>query len=80
MGTLPNEVGALGMEDTEKMQLLNAYFPSVFTAKDNLHQLQAMGARECLEKGRFFPFAEVDNIRDHLGNFNIQKIQGPHKC
>lgn len=53
VGTLPNEVDAHVIEDIENMQLLNAYFPSVFTAKDNPHQLRAMGARECLEKGRF---------------------------
>jgi len=33
VGLLLNEVGALVMEDTEKAELLNAYFASVFTAK-----------------------------------------------
>ncbi|GAB0199208.1 mitochondrial enolase superfamily member 1 [Grus japonensis] len=33
VGPLLNEVGALVMEDTEKAELLNAFFASVFTAK-----------------------------------------------
>ncbi|PKU37244.1 rna-directed dna polymerase from mobile element jockey- hypothetical protein [Limosa lapponica baueri] len=33
MGPLLNEVGALVMEDAEKLELLNAAFASVFTAK-----------------------------------------------
>jgi len=33
MGPLLNEVGALVMEDTEKAELLNPCFVSVFTAK-----------------------------------------------
>lgn len=51
VGTLPNEVGALVIDT--KTQLPNAFFASVFTAKASLQQLHAMGARECLEKGRF---------------------------
>ncbi|GAB0188533.1 mitochondrial enolase superfamily member 1 [Grus japonensis] len=33
VGPLLNEVGALVTEDTEKVELLNAFFASVFTAK-----------------------------------------------
>jgi len=33
VGLLLNEVGALVMEDAEKVELWNAFFTSVFTAK-----------------------------------------------
>jgi len=33
VGPLLNEVGVLVMEDTEKAELLNAFFTTVFTAK-----------------------------------------------
>ncbi|PKU45588.1 rna-directed dna polymerase from mobile element jockey-like [Limosa lapponica baueri] len=52
VGLLLNEVGALAMEDTEKAELLNAFFASVFTAKAGLWESQTLEVRESLEPGR----------------------------
>jgi len=52
VGPLLNEVGALVTEDTEKTELLNAPFASVFTAKAGPQVSQSLDAREkaCREK------------------------------
>lgn len=53
MGLLLNEVGVLVTEDTEKMELLNAVFASVFTAKISTQESQSPGdKRQSLEDTR----------------------------
>ncbi|GAB0179989.1 mitochondrial enolase superfamily member 1 [Grus japonensis] len=47
VGPLLNEVGALVMEDTEKAELLNAAFASVFTAKAVPQETQTLEGTEC---------------------------------
>jgi len=52
VGLLLNEVGALASEDTEKMELLNAFFASVFTAQAGPSGKPVTGSKkESLEKG-----------------------------
>jgi len=46
VGLLLNEVGALVTEDTEKVQLLNAFIASVFTAKAGPQASQSLDVRE----------------------------------
>ena len=46
VGPLVNEVGALVMEDTEKVELLNAFFASVFSAKASPQASQSLEVRE----------------------------------
>ena len=46
VGPLLNEVSALVTKDTEKAELLNAFFASVFTAKANPQESQTLEARE----------------------------------
>lgn len=52
MGLLLNEVGALVTQDTEKVELLNGFFVSVFAAKAGLQESQTLEVRgKSLEKG-----------------------------
>jgi len=46
VGLLQNEVGALVMDDTEKVDLLNAFFASVFTAKAGPQESQSLEVRD----------------------------------
>jgi len=46
VGPLLSEVGVLVMEDTKKVELLNAFFASVFSAKAGLQASQALEERE----------------------------------
>ncbi|GAB0182556.1 mitochondrial enolase superfamily member 1 [Grus japonensis] len=46
VGLLLNEVGALVTEDTEKAELLNAFFASVFTAKAGPQESQTLEVME----------------------------------
>jgi len=46
VGPLLNEVHALVMEDTEKVELLNAFFASVFSGKAGPQESQALEVRE----------------------------------
>ncbi|PKU40159.1 rna-directed dna polymerase from mobile element jockey-like [Limosa lapponica baueri] len=68
---LLNEVGALVMEDAEKVELLNAFFPSVFTA------IQILEVRERLWRKEDFPLVKDDWVRDHLGKLNTHRSMGP---
>jgi len=51
VGPLLNEVGTLMMEDTKKMELLNVFFASVFTAKAGPQPSQSLEVRGSLAKG-----------------------------
>jgi len=55
VGLLLNEVGALVMENTERVELLNDFFASVFTAKTAPQASQSLEVRESLETGRPSP-------------------------
>ena len=46
MGPLLNEVGALVMEDTEKVKLLNTFFVLVFISNTALSESQTLKVRE----------------------------------
>ncbi|GAB0190597.1 mitochondrial enolase superfamily member 1 [Grus japonensis] len=74
---LLNEVGALVMEDTEKAELLNAFFASVFTVKAGSQESQTLEAGEKVWRKEDFPLVEEDRIRDHLGKYDTHKSMGP---
>jgi len=71
--SLLNEVGALVTEDTEKVELLNTLFVSVFTDKSGPQEFQTLQVRE-----RSWTKIRENLVRDHLGKLHTQKkIHGP---
>ncbi|GAB0206062.1 mitochondrial enolase superfamily member 1 [Grus japonensis] len=77
VGPLLNEVSALVTEDTEKAELLNAFFASVFTAKAGPRESQTLEVGEKVLQKEDLPLVEEDWVREHLGNLNIHKSMGP---
>jgi len=71
------KVGVLVMEDTEKVELLNAFFASVFSAKAGPQESQALEVREEACREDDFPLVEEDYVRDHLSNLDAHKSMGP---
>ncbi|GAB0206764.1 mitochondrial enolase superfamily member 1 [Grus japonensis] len=74
---LLNEVSALVMEDTEKAELLNAFFVSVFTAKVDPQESQTLEVGEKVWRKEDLPLVEEDWVREHLGKVDIHKSMGP---
>ncbi|PKU49301.1 rna-directed dna polymerase from mobile element jockey-like [Limosa lapponica baueri] len=72
-----NEVGALVVEDTEKVELLNAFFASVFTAKAVPHESQTLETKGKVWREEDFPSVGEDWVRDHLAKLDIHKSLGP---
>jgi len=76
VGPLLNEAGVLVMEDAEKAQLLNAFFPSVFSTKAGPQESQAPEVREEAHREDDFPLVEEDCVRDHLSDLDVHKSMG----
>jgi len=66
VGELLNEVGALVTEDIEKVELLNAAFSSVFTAKAGPQVSQFPEIRDEACRKEDLPLVKEDCVRDHL--------------
>ncbi|GAB0209507.1 mitochondrial enolase superfamily member 1 [Grus japonensis] len=77
VGLLLNEVGALVTEDTEKVESLNAFFASVFTAKASPQETQTLEVGEKVLRKEDLQVVEEDRVRDHLGKLDIHKSMGP---
>ncbi|GAB0206735.1 mitochondrial enolase superfamily member 1 [Grus japonensis] len=76
VGPLWNETGDLVTQDTEKAEVLNDFFASVFTGKSLSHSAQVTEG-----KGRDWENAEPptvgeDQVRDHLRNLKVHKSMG----
>ncbi|GAB0180635.1 mitochondrial enolase superfamily member 1 [Grus japonensis] len=77
VGLLLNEVGALVTEDTEKAELLNAAFASVFADKASYQETQTLEVGEKVWRKEDLPLFEEDRVREHLGKLNTHKSMGP---
>jgi len=78
VGPLLNEMGALVTGDTEKAEILNAFFVSVFIANIRPQGSQTLGIRERVWVKEYFPLVEEDLIREHLAKINAHKSTGPN--
>jgi len=78
VGPLLNEAGALVTEDAEKAELLNAFFASVFSAKADPQESQALEVREEACRKDDLRLVEEDCVRDHLSNLDADKSMGLH--
>lgn len=67
--------------DVEKVEILNAFFSSVFTSKDLPSGL--LDGREKVQEMESFPLFEEGVVQEHLGGINVHKSTGPdgiHVC
>jgi len=78
VGLLLNGVGALVTKDTEKTELLNAFFASVFGAKAGPQASQCLEVREEAWRKKDLPFVEEDCVRDLLSKLDTHKSVGPN--
>jgi len=76
VGPLLNEVGVLVTEDTEKAELLNAYFALLFSVKAGPQESKAPEVREEACRKNHLPLIEEDCVRDHLSSLNAHKFMG----
>ncbi|KAJ7418157.1 hypothetical protein BTVI_30465 [Pitangus sulphuratus] len=79
VGPLLNEVGALMMEDTEKVELLNTFFASVFTAKARPQESQTLETREKVWRKEDFHLVEKNQVKDNSDKFDTHKVMGPDR-
>ncbi|PKU36690.1 rna-directed dna polymerase from mobile element jockey-like [Limosa lapponica baueri] len=77
VGPLLNETSAMVTEDAEKMQLLNGFFASVFTAQASPQKSQTLEVTEKVWMQEDFPLVEEDQIREQLSKLDTHKSMGP---
>lgn len=65
MGPLLSEAGAPIQGDAEKMEMLNAFFASVFAAKIASRKSQTLDIREGVWRNYDFPLVEGELVTDH---------------
>jgi len=79
MGPLLNEVGALVTEETEKVELLNTFFASAFTAKAGPQESQSLEVKDISWRKKELPLVKEDQFRDHLSKMDTHKSMGPNR-
>ncbi|KAJ7410561.1 rna-directed dna polymerase from mobile element jockey-like [Willisornis vidua] len=79
VGLLLNQKGVLVMEDTEKVELLNSFLASVFTAKGSPQESQTWEVREECWGREDFRLVVEGWIRDELDRLNTHESMGPDR-
>ncbi|TRZ07418.1 hypothetical protein HGM15179_019687 [Zosterops borbonicus] len=75
VGRFLNEQGTLVTDDTEKAEVLNAFFASVFTNKTSPQGSLTQETR--VKEWWDIPLVKEDWVREHLSKLDIQKSVGP---
>jgi len=78
VGLLLNEAGVVVVEDTEKAELLNAFFASVFTTKAGPQASHSLEEREEAWRKEDLLLVERDWVREHLSKLDTQKFMDPN--
>jgi len=77
VGLLLNEMDVLVMVDTEKAELPNAFFSSVFNAKTSPQESQALEVTEEAFRKEDLSLVKEDSIGDNLSKLDTHKSTGP---
>ncbi|PKU35648.1 rna-directed dna polymerase from mobile element jockey- hypothetical protein [Limosa lapponica baueri] len=70
-------MGAMVTEDAEKVELLNAFFASVFTAQAIPREPQTLEATEKVWTKEDFPLVGEYQVREQFSKLDIRKSMGP---
>ncbi|PKU40592.1 rna-directed dna polymerase from mobile element jockey-like [Limosa lapponica baueri] len=77
MGPLWKETGDLVTQETEKAELINDFFTSVFTGNGSNHTTQVAQGKNRGYKNEEPPTVGEDQVQDHLRNLKVHKSMGP---
>ena len=80
MDPLLNEMDALVMEDTQKVELLNAVFASVFTAEAGPQESQSLEVREKAWRKEDLPLVKENQVLGIIQAYWTPRNPQAHKC
>ena len=78
VGPLQNETGDLVTQDMEKAELLNNFFPSVFTGKCLSHTVQVTEGKGWDWENEEPPTVAEDQVREYLRNMKVDLMRCIH--
>jgi len=77
VGPFRKEAGDLVIRDTEKAELLNDFFASLFSGKNSSHTAQVAEGKGKNENKEDLPAVSEDQVQDHLKNLKVHKSMDP---